>query len=674
MPIELDVSRTVSDDGLKIVGGTAPAVGGGGGGTAGIEVIQLDASGGNVTETLPAPSAGATTLALRVDTSTSNTATLETAGSSQKIRFPEGKDKSSTTLDVEQSLLLSSDGSHWYVEEGQGLSAEAEAVTTDAATKDSPSLTQTATYDSDGTTSVTSSDVSIERYVRTDTDGNATLVYESGGTEIARLTDAGRFETRADQEAFADGSFGSGSSTNSLLQVEDAGTVLTTDAASLNFKGSGVSLTQNGDEVTVDVSGGSNVGSLSDLSDVSSATQSDGSVLASDGTSYSEESVQSLFDSHVSVSASDVSGVSADSVSGAHHAVFEPADYNPVSDVEAHGNALAIDITGDADTLDGVEGGSYARTDQDETFQGTIFGKTFANRNDPAQERLLLSTDAVLEGDRQFNYRLNEDGSRAAASVRHAFFAAGNEIARFQEGGNTGLGGETAPSYALDVNGTGNFSSDLYAGGSVGIGSTNPDYKLYVANGSIRVEHSSSNRYLWFKDTSDSLFQGILFGDSNNSTIGRVQYNHANSKLRFFNNGNRIYFLPNGNFGIGTDRPSYALETSGDMKATGEVEAFLSSDRRLKTGLDPLGSALDKVGQLTGYSFGWCEDGAVQPHKRGETDVGLIAQEVEDVLPEAVKTFKDGHSEGYKSVSYDKLVPLLVEAIKDLRSQVNKLQ
>jgi hypothetical protein len=62
------------------------------------------------------------------------------------------------------------------------------------------------------------------------------------------------------------------------------------------------------------------------------------------------------------------------------------------------------------------------------------------------------------------------------------------------------------------------------------------------------------------------------------------------------------------------------------------------------------------------------------PHKRGNTDIGVIAQEVEQVLPNAVKEFADGHSKGYKSVSYDKLVPLLIEAIKDLRSKVNKLK
>jgi hypothetical protein len=121
---------------------------------------------------------------------------------------------------------------------------------------------------------------------------------------------------------------------------------------------------------------------------------------------------------------------------------------------------------------------------------------------------------------------------------------------------------------------------------------------------------------------------------------------------------------------VGRFKKGGVFDVSGDITASGEIEAFVSSDRRLKTALDPLDSALDKVEALTGYGFDWREGDAVQPHKRGETDVGLIAQEVEGVLPEAVKTFKDGHSQGYKSVSYDKLVPLLVEAIKDLRKKV----
>jgi len=378
---------------------------------------------------------------------------------------------------------------------------------------------------------------------------------QTNGNRLGTLTTDGRWETRGDQEAFADGSFPSGSSTNSLLQVEEDGNVLTTDAASLDFTGDGVSLTQSGDEITVDVSGGSDVGALSDLTDVSSAAQGNGNVLASGGGDYRAESIASLMGEHVALSDlssaqhSSLGGISADD----HHAVFEPADYNPVSDVEAHGNALTIDITGDADTVDGYEGSELAALAENETVTGT----------------------------RTYNQS-------------HSFPGGVSDYLLFQRIGGT-------------------------------------KYK-------IRMQ-----------------------GDA----------------LQFFETGTSsvpLHLGAAGNVGIGTTSPSYTLEVSGDVRATGEVEAFLGSDRRLKADLDPVGSALDKVDQLTGYGFDWRDRDAVQPHKRGETDVGLIAQEVEDVLPEAVKTFSDGHSEGFKSVSYDKLVPLLVEAIKDLRSQVQTLQ
>jgi len=176
---------------------------------------------------------------------------------------------------------------------------------------------------------------------------------QTNGTRLGTLTTDGRWETRADQEAFADGSFNSGQGTNSLLSVENSqGDVLTTDAASLQFTGSGVSVTEpNPDEIVVDVSGGSNVGSLSDLSDVSSATQGDGNVLASDGTSYSEETVQGLFDAHVSLSASDVSGVSADSVTDAHHAKYTDSD--AVSAIGASTPFANADLSNDTVTVAG---------------------------------------------------------------------------------------------------------------------------------------------------------------------------------------------------------------------------------------------------------------------------------------------------------------------------------
>jgi hypothetical protein len=372
-------------------------------------------------------------------------------------------------------------------------------------------------------------------------------------------------------------------------------------------------------------------------------------------------------------SASSLSDVSPDSDPDAHHAVFEPADYNPVSDVEAHGNALAIDITGDADKLDGAEGSKYTRLDQVEERKANL-------ALDDNELRLRAATDD--------NHALRTAGTTGSSSFAGvdpngpALYGYVDGILGTTQTGtgeavcvywdknqHVGLGGETAPSYAVDVNGTGNFSGDLYAGGNVGIGGTSPSYSLDV-NGGIQ------GKALRLPRAGDGIVFTTGYDGSDRASIestGDPEYND----LAFYTGaGDLTMWLSSGNqhVGIGTTSPSYALEVSGDARATGEIEAFLSSDRRLKKHLDPLDSALDKVDKLTGYNFDWQDNDSVMPHKRGNTDVGVIAQEVEQVLPNAVKEFEDGHSEGYKSVSYDKLVPLLIEAIKDLRSQVNQLQ
>jgi len=87
---------------------------GGGGGPAGIEVIQLDASEGAVTETLPTPSEGASVVAVRIDSST-NTAEIESPNSNDII-WTGRQNKSKFEVYPQQSILLVADGSNWYVE------------------------------------------------------------------------------------------------------------------------------------------------------------------------------------------------------------------------------------------------------------------------------------------------------------------------------------------------------------------------------------------------------------------------------------------------------------------------------------------------------------------------------------------------------------------------------
>ena len=109
------------------------------------------------------------------------------------------------------------------------------------------------------------------------------------------------------------------------------------------------------------------------------------------------------------------------------------------------------------------------------------------------------------------------------------------------------------------------------------------------------------------------------------------------------------------------------IQVAGNIKATSDVIAFSSSDKKLKNNIKPIPSALDKINKIGGYTFDWNED--KQDIYKG-TDVGVIAQEIEEVLPELVQTRENG----YKAVKYDKLVSLLIEGIKDLSAEVDELK
>lgn len=102
---------------------------------------------------------------------------------------------------------------------------------------------------------------------------------------------------------------------------------------------------------------------------------------------------------------------------------------------------------------------------------------------------------------------------------------------------------------------------------------------------------------------------------------------------------------------------------SGDVNVGGDITAYASSDERLKNNIHPIEGALDKIEKINGISFEWNE-------KSGKTgkDYGVLAQEVEKVLPELVTT----RDNGYKAVKYEKLISLLIQAVKELNKKISK--
>jgi len=109
---------------------------------------------------------------------------------------------------------------------------------------------------------------------------------------------------------------------------------------------------------------------------------------------------------------------------------------------------------------------------------------------------------------------------------------------------------------------------------------------------------------------------------------------------------------------------------SGSITAGGDITAYYTSDARLKTNLEPIANAVLKVNKLSGITFEWNDIAIAQGKEADVREVGLIAQEVQAVLPEAV-TERDN---GYLAVRYEKVVPLLVEAIKEQQATIERQQ
>ena len=119
--------------------------------------------------------------------------------------------------------------------------------------------------------------------------------------------------------------------------------------------------------------------------------------------------------------------------------------------------------------------------------------------------------------------------------------------------------------------------------------------------------------------------------------------------------------------GIGTA----ASGTTGEIRATNNITAYYS-DERLKDFEGTIPNALDKVSQIGGYYFRENETAKELGYDNDELQVGVNAQEIQKVMPEVVK--EAPISSEYLTVQYEKLVPLLIESIKELKQEIEELK
>ena len=144
-----------------------------------------------------------------------------------------------------------------------------------------------------------------------------------------------------------------------------------------------------------------------------------------------------------------------------------------------------------------------------------------------------------------------------------------------------------------------------------------------------------------------------------NGTVSTRTLTAANLGL---GTGNDVQF---DSFGVGTA----ASGTTGEIRATGDITAFYSSDERLKDNMVPIDAALAKLTNLNGYEFDW-KEGIEDVTSKSGHDIGVKAQEVQAMFPELV-TERDN---GYLAVDYVKLSAVCIAAIKELADRVRVLE
>jgi hypothetical protein len=218
--------------------------------------------------------------------------------------------------------------------------------------------------------------------------------------------------------------------------------------------------------------------------------------------------------------------------------------------------------------------------------------------------------------------------------------------------------------------------------GSLGIGTISPTRNLDV-NGEVRLRaglYDSTNQLgslnqvlsvgaggsvTWQAVTSVGAISGITITDDNTGIRYPLFTSATSGSItgQFVDSNGIVYNTLTNCLGIGSLTPTSRLDIIGDIRVSGIVTAtdFDSrSDRNLKTNIEVITNPIEKVLQISGVNFNWKEN--------GKASMGVIAQEIEVVLPELVSNTDP------KTVNYNGLIGLLIECVKDQQNQIDELK
>jgi len=219
-------------------------------------------------------------------------------------------------------------------------------------------------------------------------------------------------------------------------------------------------------------------------------------------------------------------------------------------------------------------------------------------------------------------------------------------------------------------------SSVIFESGSTQFGNSSDDTHTYTGSMRLQGDYTGSDINIrdWGSVSSSLATLDDLVGATvSYSTLSNIPNAIVSGSSIASSAQGQVALTTNGvaatavDLGLQTaDSPTFAgLTINGQLTATGDIIAYYSSDKRLKDNIEVIPDALDKVKQIRGVSWDWNDLTDLEGH-----DVGVIAQELEQVLPELVVD----RTNGFKAVRYEKIVALLIEAVKDQQSQIDELK
>jgi hypothetical protein len=178
----------------------------------------------------------------------------------------------------------------------------------------------------------------------------------------------------------------------------------------------------------------------------------------------------------------------------------------------------------------------------------------------------------------------------------------------------------------------------------------------------VRLDAGSGNALKFWDSTSYQITMASQ-GTSNYGRVAGETTSDYNMYFRMSSGTNRGFVFQNG-----TANNVAGIDASGNARFKADVVAYTSSDKRLKDNITRISNPMEKINKLSGNTFEWNDN--QDTYEKGMKDVGVIAQEVEEVLPEIVEI----RDNGYKAVKYEKMVALLIEGMKEQQEQIKELQ